>query len=385
MNAADGDVASAFIEDVERLDSFTVNGRGRGGSRHRTFSKKGYICRNTRSVSSESNAMPHRVLVTGAAGFVGMHVALLHLERGEEVIGHDNLNAYYQVSLKQDRLKQLAKHPNFRFVEGDLADRAAMEKLFADGQFTIVQHMGAQAGVRYSIDAPHEYLNSNLTGFLNILEGCRRHKPRHLVFASSSSVYGDSKDLPYSEKQNVDHPVSLYAATKKSNELMAHAYAHLYHIPISGLRFFTVYGPWGRPDMAVWKFTEAILAGKPLTLFADGNLKRDFTYIDDVAEGVVRVGDQSPITSESGAPYRILNIGNHAPVVVNEIVDALERITGKKAVRVNAPHQMGDVEATFADTTSIEKLVGFKPSMPIEEGLRRFVGWYSEYHRSKTD
>jgi UDP-glucuronate 4-epimerase len=328
--------------------------------------------------------MTNRILVTGAAGFVGMHVALRHLERGDEVVGHDNLNAYYQVSLKRDRLKQLAKFKNFQFVEGDLADRQAMEKLFADGKFDVVQHMGAQAGVRYSIDAPHEYLNSNLTGFLNILEGCRQHKPRHLVFASSSSVYGDSKDLPYSEKQNVDYPVSLYAATKKSNELMAHAYAHLYHIPISGLRFFTVYGPWGRPDMAVWKFTEAILTGKPLTLFAKGNLKRDFTYIDDVAEGVVRVGAQPPITSESGAPYRILNIGNHAPVIVNEIVAALEKITGKKANRVNAPHQMGDVEATFADTAAIEELVGFKPATLIEDGLRRFVNWYLDYHRENS-
>lgn len=331
-----------------------------------------------------SESTSQRILVTGAAGFVGMHVALRHLERGDEVVGHDNLNAYYDVQLKRDRLKELEKFEKFKFVEGDLADRPSLEKVFTEGQFTIVQHMGAQAGVRYSIDAPYEYLNSNLTGFLNILESCRRHKPRHLVFASSSSVYGDSPNLPYSERQNVDHPISLYAATKKSNELMAHAYAHLYHIPISGLRFFTVYGPWGRPDMAVWKFTEAILTGKPLTLFADGHLKRDFTYVDDVAEGVVRVGDVLPTTSESGAPYRILNIGNHSPVVVNEIVAALERITGKKANRVNAPHQAGDVEATFADTTAIEKLVGFKPSTPIDAGLKRYVDWYVAY-RAKSE
>lgn len=310
-----------------------------------------------------------------------MHVALRHLARGDQVVGHDNLNSYYSVTLKRDRLSELAKHPRFRFVEGDLSDRAGIEQLFSHEKFELVQHLGAQGGVRYSIERPHEYLASNVVGFLNILEGCRHHKPRHLVFASSSSVYGDSSDLPYHENQNVDNPVSLYAATKKSNELMAHAYAHLYHIPISGLRFFTVYGPWGRPDMAVWKFTEAILCGKPLTLFANGNLKRDFTYIDDVAEGVVRVGDQLPTTSESGAPYRILNIGNHAPVVINDLVAALERITGNKASRVNAPHQAGDVEATFADTSAIEALVGFKPSTPIEEGLRKFVEWYKTYYR----
>jgi UDP-glucuronate 4-epimerase len=327
------------------------------------------------------NQMTKKVLVTGAAGFIGMHVALRHLERGDEVVGHDNLNTYYQVSLKHDRLKQLAKFNAFRFVEGDLADRTAIEQLFADEKFSIVQHLGAQGGVRYSIEKPHEYLASNVVGFLNILEGCRHHKPRHLVFASSSSVYGDSPALPYSEQQNVDHPVSLYAATKKSNELMAHAYAHLYHIPISGLRFFTVYGPWGRPDMAVWKFTEAVLSGKPLTLFANGNLKRDFTYIDDVAEGVVRVGDKPPTVSQGSAPFRVLNIGNHAPVVVNDLVATLEGIAGKKANRVNAPHQMGDVEATFADTSAIEALVGFKPSTPIEEGLRKFVDWYEAYHR----
>ena len=329
--------------------------------------------------------MSKRILVTGAAGFIGMHVALRYLEQGDEVVGHDNLNPYYSVALKRDRLEQLTKFKSFQFIEGDLADRMAIEKLFAEGAFTHVHHLGAQGGVRYSIEKPHEYLASNVVGFLNILEGCRHHKPRHLVFASSSSVYGDSPNLPYSEKQNVDYPVSLYAATKKSNELMAHAYAQLYHIPISGLRFFTVYGPWGRPDMAVWKFTEAIFTGKPLTLFAEGKLKRDFTYIDDVVEGVVRVGDVSPITSESGAPYRILNIGNYAPVVVNDLVAALEKITGKKANRVNASHQMGDVEATFADTSAIETLVGFKPSTPIEEGLRRFVQWYKEYQTATSD
>lgn len=324
--------------------------------------------------------MKKKILVTGAAGFVGMHVALRYLERGDEVVGHDNLNAYYQVQLKRDRLQQLTKFKTFRFVEGDLADRDSMAELFTKGGFTHVQHMGAQAGVRYSLDAPHEYINSNITGFLNILEGCRHHKPRHLIFASSSSVYGDSTNLPYSESQNVDFPISLYAATKKSNELMAHAYAHLYHIPISGLRFFTVYGPWGRPDMAVWKFTEAILTGKPLTLFAEGKLKRDFTYIDDVAEAVVRVGDLSPISSESGAPYRILNIGNHAPVVVDDVVAGLEKIIGKPANRVNVPHQLGDVEATFAETSAIESLVGFKPSTQIEAGLHKFVDWYRAYH-----
>ena len=329
--------------------------------------------------------MSKRILVTGAAGFIGMHVALRYLEQGDEVVGHDNLNPYYSVALKRDRLEQLTKFKSFQFIEGDLADRMAIEKLFAEGAFTHVHHLSAQGGVRYSIEKPHEYLASNVVGFLNILEGCRHHKPRHLVFASSSSVYGDSPNLPYSEKQNVDYPVSLYAATKKSNELMAHAYAQLYHIPISGLRFFTVYGPWGRPDMAVWKFTEAIFTGKPLTLFAEGKLKRDFTYIDDVVEGVVRVGDVSPITSESGAPYRILNIGNYAPVVVNDLVAALEKITGKKANRVNASHQMGDVEATFADTSAIETLVGFKPSTPIEEGLRRFVQWYKEYQTATSD
>ncbi len=323
--------------------------------------------------------MSNRILVTGAAGFVGMHVALRYLERGEEVIGHDNLNPYYSVTLKRDRLEQLTKFNTFQFIEGDLADRPAIEKLFTEGAFTHVHHLGAQGGVRYSIEKPHEYLASNVVGFLNILEGCRHHKPEHLVFASSSSVYGDSKDLPYSEQQNVDHPVSLYAATKKSNELMAHAYAHLYGIPISGLRFFTVYGPWGRPDMAVWKFTEAVLSGKPLQLFASGQLKRDFTYIDDVVEGVIRVADKPPTSTDGNAAYRILNIGAHAPVEVNDLVAALEKITGKKANRVNAPHQPGDVEATFADTSAINELVGFKPSTPIEQGLRKFVDWFQAY------
>ena len=333
-----------------------------------------------------------KILVTGAAGFIGFHLSRRLLKEGDTVVGLDNLNDYYDVSLKQARLKLLQENEGFRFIRANLADRNELDSLFAKNGFEIVVNLAAQAGVRYSLKNPYAYLDSNLTGFLNILEGCRHHPAKHLVFASSSSVYGGNTRMPFSTRDNVDHPLSLYAATKKSNELMAHAYASLYRIPCTGLRFFTVYGPWGRPDMALFLFTLAILENRPIDVFNHGKMKRDFTYIDDIVEGVVRVLDRipepdpawrgdSPDPSSSFAPYRLYNIGNNRPVDLMEYITTLEDQLGRKAVRNLLPMQAGDVPATCADVDDLTADVGFRPATPITEGIRRFVAWYREYYR----
>lgn len=333
-----------------------------------------------------------KILVTGAAGFIGFHLSRRLLTDGDAVVGLDNLNAYYDVSLKQARLKLLEESENFRFFRADLADREALKALFAENGFEIVVNLAAQAGVRYSIENPNAYMDSNLLGFLNILEGCRHQRVKHLVFASSSSVYGANTRMPFSVHDNVDHPLSLYAATKKANELMAHAYASLYRIPCTGLRFFTVYGPWGRPDMALFLFTRAILENRPIDVFNEGRMKRDFTYIDDIVEGVVRVlaripepnaswRGNSPDPSSSFAPYRLYNIGNNRPVDLMEYIEVLEEQLGRKAVRNLLPMQAGDVPATCADVDDLTAAVGFRPATPITEGIRRFVAWYREYYR----
>lgn len=328
-------------------------------------------------------------LVTGAAGFIGFHVAQRLLKLGRRVVGVDNLNAYYDPALKRARLAELARLPDFSFEQCDLADRAHTAALFAARRFPHVVHLAAQAGVRHSLVDPHAYVEANLTGFLNVLEGCRQNGCRHLVYASSSSVYGGNT-APFTAAENVDHPLNLYGATKKANELMAHAYAHLFALPATGLRFFTVYGPWGRPDMAVWLFTAAILQGKPVRLFKDGAMKRDFTYIDDVAEAVVRLVDRpaapdphwsaaAPNPATSFAPWRIYNIGNNMPVEVNELVRLIEAATGRTAQRERLPMQPGDVPETCADVTALEAAVGFRPDTPLAEGIRRFVAWYRGY------
>lgn len=333
-----------------------------------------------------------KVLVTGAAGFIGFHLSKRLLSQGHEVVGLDNLNDYYDVSLKQARLKQLEGYSNFRLVKADLADRPKMEEVFRNDQYERVFHLAAQAGVRYSLTNPHVYIESNLVGFLHILEGCRHAQVPHLIYASSSSVYGANTQMPFSVHDRVDHPVSLYAATKKANELMAHTYSHLYRIPTTGLRFFTVYGPWGRPDMALFLFSKAILAGKPIELFNFGKMERDFTYIDDIIEGVVRVGEKipapdpnwssrNPDPATSSAPYRIFNIGNNNPVALLKLLDTLEQCLGKKGERRLVPIQPGDVPATYADVDDLMKEVGFKPATPIEEGVRRFVDWYRGYYQ----
>ena len=331
-----------------------------------------------------------RVLVTGAAGFIGMHLSLRLLGRGDEVIGLDNLNDYYDVSLKQARLARL-QSPSFEFIKADLADRKAIESLFRETRFDAVVNLAAQAGVRYSLENPHAYAESNLTGFLNILEGCRHGRPGHLVFASSSSVYGANPHAPFSVHDNVDHPVSLYAATKKSNELMAHAYSHLYRIPMTGLRFFTVYGPWGRPDMATFSFTKAILERRPIDVYNYGKLERDFTYIDDIVDGVIRVMDRpaqpnpewhaQPTPATSSAPYRIYNIGNNQPVQLMRFIEILEKCLGQEAIKNFLPHQPGDVLATHADIAELVRETGFRPDTPIEKGLAAFVEWYCAYYR----
>ena len=333
-----------------------------------------------------------KVLVTGAAGFVGYFFVERLLAEGHEVVGLDNLNDYYPVSLKEHRLSKLAGRKGFRFVKLDLADREGMEHLFAEVRPARVVHLAAQAGVRYSLKNPHAYASSNLTGTLNVLEGCRHHGVEHLVFASSSSVYGANTAMPFSVHHNVDHPVSLYAATKKSNELMAHAYSHLYSLPTTGLRFFTVYGPMGRPDMAYFSFTQKILAGEPIEVFNHGRMQRDFTYIDDIVEGVYRVmlkapaGDPQwssaqPDPGSSKAPYRIYNIGNHSPVELLRFIEVLEGLLGRKAEKRLLPMQAGDVVATYADVSDLARDVGFEPRTPIEVGLERFVRWYREYYR----
>lgn len=332
------------------------------------------------------------ILVTGAAGFIGFHTSKRLLKRGDTVIGLDNLNDYYDVRLKEARLAQLTPHKNFRFVKLDLADREGMKTLFAESGVRRVIHLAAQAGVRYSLVNPHAYTDSNVTGFLNVLEGCRHNKIEHLVYASTSSVYGGNTHMPFSVHDNVDHPVSLYAATKKANELMAHCYAHLYRLPCTGLRFFTVYGPWGRPDMALFLFTKAILEGKPIDVFNHGKMQRDFTYVEDIVEGVVRAldrvaqphaqwsGDQ-PDPGTSNAPYRLYNIGNNKPVELLRFIEVLEQTLGKKAEKRMLPLQAGDVPATYADVDDLMRDVGFKPSTAIEVGIARFVEWYREYYK----
>jgi UDP-glucuronate 4-epimerase len=335
--------------------------------------------------------MPDSILVTGAAGFIGYHVARRLAEQGRAVVGLDNLDAYYDPRLKRARLAELAALPAFRFEHLDIADRDRLAALFVAQRFSVVIHLAAQAGVRHSIDHPHAYADANLAGFLNVLEGCRHGGCRNLVYASSSSVYGGNTRVPFRSADPADHPVSLYGATKKANELMAHAYAHLFALPATGLRFFTVYGPWGRPDMAVWRFTEAILSGKPVRLFGHGNGRRDFTYIDDAAEAVLRLVDQPatadpawsgevPNPATSFAPWRLYNVGNNASVAVTELVDLIERATGKRAIRELAPMQPGDVAETRADTADLEAATGFRPAMPLAEGIARFVSWYRSYH-----
>lgn len=328
-----------------------------------------------------------KVLVTGVAGFIGYHLAQRLLAEGEQVWGIDNLNPYYDVNLKQARLDQLKVQPNFRFQPLDLADRAGMTGLFEAQRFECVVNLAAQAGVRYSLQNPFAYVDSNLTGFVNLLEGCRHHQVPHLVFASSSSVYGANVKVPFSVGDNVDHPVSLYAASKKANELIAHAYSHLYQLPTTGLRFFTVYGPWGRPDMAYFKFVKAIEAGEPIDVYNYGKMQRDFTYIDDVVEGVVRVMHQppqgkSPDTQgfNTNAPYKLYNIGNHSPVALEKFIAVIEQILGKTAQRNLLPMQPGDVPATYADVEDLVRDVGFKPDTQIEVGIERFVQWYREYY-----
>ena len=314
-----------------------------------------------------------RILVTGAAGFIGLHLAQRLLERGDIVVGLDNLNDYYDVALKEARLARLRAHAGFTFVRADLAERDAMAAVFGSARFDAVVNLAAQAGVRHSLERPHEYVEANVVGFLNVLEGVRRHGTGHLVFASTSSVYGANKNLPYREADDTDHPLSLYAATKKADEVMAHSYAHLFGIPSTGLRFFTVYGPWGRPDMALFKFTRGILAGEAIPVYNRGQMDRDFTYIDDIVEGIVRVVDRP-------APFRIFNIGNNQRVPLMRYIEALEEALGMKARLDLLPMQAGDVLATEADTGALDAAVGFKPATPVEVGVRRFVDWYRDYY-----
>ena len=336
--------------------------------------------------------MAEPVLVTGAAGFIGMHVARRLLADGYRVVGLDNLDAYYDPRLKQARVAELDVIPGFRFEKTDIADRHAVAALFAEHRFPYVVHLAAQAGVRHSLIDPHAYAAANLTGFLNVLEGCRHAGCRHLVYASSSSVYGANTRVPFRATDNVDHPLSLYGATKKANELMAHAYAHLFALPATGLRFFTVYGPWGRPDMAMWLFTDAIMQGRPIKLFNNGQMRRDFTYIDDVVEAVVRLvpkpaapnpawSGEAPDPATSRAPWHVYNIGNSQPVEVPEVVRLIEQAVGKPAVREFLPMQPGDVPETCADVADLERAVGFRPKTPIGEGVRRFVDWFLRWRR----
>ena len=333
-----------------------------------------------------------KILLTGAAGFIGMTTTLRLLARGDEVVGLDNLNDYYSVELKKDRLARLTSHPGFRFVQLDVADRPGMEKLFAAERFDRVIHLAAQAGVRYSLVNPHAYIDSNIVGFMNVLEGCRHSQVKHLVYASSSSVYGGNTRMPFSEHDSVDHPVSMYAATKKANELMAHTYSHLFGLPTTGLRFFTVYGPWGRPDMALFLFTKAILEGKPIDVFNHGNMQRDFTFVDDIVEGVIRVLDrvaepnadyraELPDPGTSNVPFRVFNIGNHNPVQLLDYIACIEDAVGRKATKNLLPLQDGDVPATYADVDALRDWVGFTPATEIRTGVQRFVDWYRSYYK----
>lgn len=334
--------------------------------------------------------MSRRVLVTGAAGFIGYHLSERLLQNGDEVVGLDNLNDYYEVSLKEARLARLKKNPTFRFLKVDLGDRTGVEKIWKEVKPSVVIHLAAQAGVRYSLTHPHAYARSNLEGMLDVLEACRAEKTPNLIFASSSSVYGLNQSMPFSERDNVDHPISLYAATKKANELMAHSYAHLYGIPCTGLRFFTVYGPWGRPDMAYYKFTQAILEGREIELYGEGKMRRDFTYVDDIVEAIVRLTSKpaagnpnwdgaKPDPATSRAPYRIYNIGNSEPVELGRFVRAIEVATAKKAKIVMKPVPAGDVMATAAGVEDLAKAVDFRPKTSIEDGMKRFVDWYRGY------
>jgi len=331
-------------------------------------------------------------LVTGVAGFIGFHVARRLIDRGDHIIGLDNVNDYYDVGLKEARLAQLTALNGFQFVKLDLANRQGMKEFFSEYPIRRVVHLAAQAGVRYSLINPHAYTDSNIEGFMNILEGCRQVKAEHLVYASSSSVYGGNTHMPFSIHDNVDHPISLYAASKKANELMAHCYAHLYEIPCTGLRFFTVYGPWGRPDMALFLFTQAILEGRPIEVFNHGKMQRDFTYIDDIVEGVVRATDvvatpdpnwrpETPDSATSSAPYRLYNIGNHSPVALLDYIAAIEKALGLKAKLELLPPQPGDVEETYADLDALKAATGFEPKTPLEVGIERFVAWYRDYYK----
>ncbi|HEY6126389.1 MAG TPA: NAD-dependent epimerase [Steroidobacteraceae bacterium] len=336
-----------------------------------------------------------KILLTGAAGFIGSHVAQKLLARGDEVVGLDNLNDYYDPNLKRARLANLERQPKFRFVKMDLADKGGMKALFAREKFPRVIHLAAQAGVRYSLENPQAYIDSNVTGTLNVLEGCRHNNAEHLVFASTSSVYGLNTNMPFTPHRGVDHPLSLYATTKRANELMAHNYAALFKLPVTGLRFFTVYGPWGRPDMALFLFTKNILEGKPIDVFNHGHHKRDFTFVDDIAEGVVRACDRpatpnndwsgdNPDPATSSAPFRIYNIGNNAPVDLSRYIEVLEDCLGRKAVKNMLPLQPGDVPDTFADVEDLVRDVGYKPATPVEVGIRRFVDWYLEYYKTNA-
>ncbi len=333
-----------------------------------------------------------KILVTGAAGFIGLHLCRILLDSGAFITGIDNLNDYYDVDLKYARLSLLKKYHNFRFLKASIENRELIENIFEEGGFEVVVNLAAQAGVRYSLKNPYSYIDSNIVGFTNILEGCRNHRVKHLVFASSSSIYGTNAKVPFAVRDNVDHPVSLYAASKKANELMAHTYAHLYGLPCTGIRFFTVYGPWGRPDMAYFSFTKAILEEKPIDVYNYGDMKRDFTYIDDIVEGVVRIIDRipqpnlawdknDPDPGSSYAPYKIYNIGNNHPVSLMRFIDLLEENLGKKAMKNMLPMQPGDVPITYADVDDLMKDVGFKPSTSIERGINKFVEWYRSYYR----
>jgi UDP-glucuronate 4-epimerase len=334
-----------------------------------------------------------KVLVTGAAGFIGMHLSQRLLARGDTVVGLDNLNAYYDPQLKRDRLARLTPDPAFSFVQMDIADRPGVAELFAGHRFDAVVNLAAQAGVRHSLVDPHAYVDANIVGFMNILEGARHHGVGHLVYASSSSVYGGNEAMPFSEHQPVDHPISIYAATKKANELMAHSYSHLFKLPTTGLRFFTVYGPWGRPDMALFLFTKAILEGRPIQVFNHGKMQRDFTFVDDIVEGIVRVIDRpaapapgydarQPDPATSNAPFRVFNIGNQGPVSLMAFINAIERAVGRDAVKELLPLQPGDVPATYADVSELTAWTGFKPATSIEDGVSRFVAWYRDYFKA---
>ncbi|HMU64946.1 MAG: NAD-dependent epimerase [Nitrosomonas sp.] len=332
-----------------------------------------------------------KTLVTGAAGFIGMHVTKKLLEDQFDVIGLDNLNDYYDIKLKEDRLKQLQTFKNFRFIALDIADKIAVEKIFNEEKFQLVINLAAQAGVRYSLKNPYAYINSNIMGFMNILEGCRHHPVSHLVYASSSSVYGTNTKMPFSVIDNVDHPASLYAATKKSNELMAHTYSHLFGVPTTGLRFFTVYGPWGRPDMSPSLFAHAIFQEKPIDVFNHGKMQRDFTYIDDIVEGVIRILKKpatadllysriNPNPARSDAPYAIYNIGSHTPILLDDFIGELETVIGKKAIKHLLPMQPGDVEATYASVADLKKAVGFEPKTSLSDGIKQFIDWFRKYY-----